>query len=156
MKPDEFIHNDTWILRSEVAQASFLTLDSHSRRGHETWRGLFTKKGCVKHASLLLYNTHSKLHTETQKTESRTSNVRLRLFEFSVNIRNFVAGIPKKLWNKRMRGNEHSVNNSEKCNKTYSKTWFKTPSSSRIQVRKRFHSRSKNPTQKLRNSKESS
>ena len=54
-------------------------------------------KGCVKHAYLLLYNTHSKLHTETQKTESRTSNVRLRLFEFSVNIRNCVAGIPKKL-----------------------------------------------------------
>ena len=44
--------------------------------------------------------------------------------------------------------NEHSVNNLEKCNKTYSKTWFKTPSSSRIQVRKRFPSRSKPPPQK--------
>ena len=40
--------------------------------------------------------------------EYRTSNVRLRLFEFSVNIRSFVAGIPKKLWNNRVRGNEFS------------------------------------------------
>ena len=42
-------------------------------------------------------------------------------------------------------GNEHSVNNSEKYNKTYSKAWFKTPPSSCIQVRKRFPSRSKPP-----------
>jgi len=81
---------------------------------------------------------HSKSNTKVEKTESRTSNVRLRLFGFSVNIRNFVGRIPKKLWNKRVRGNEHSVNNLEKCNKTYSKAWFKTPSSSRIQVRKDF------------------
>ena len=60
----------------------------------------------MKHAYLLLYNTHSKLHTETEKTEFRIPNVRLRLFEFSVNIRNFVAEIPKKLWNKRVTGNE--------------------------------------------------
>ena len=93
--------------------------------------------------------------------------MRLRLFEFSVNIRNCVAGIPKKLWNKRVcgneftkefladrlkirsdltvynreidpTGNEHSVNNSEKYNKTYSKAWLKTFGSYPIQVRKDF------------------
>ena len=97
----------------------------------------------MKHAYLLLDNTHSKLHTETEKTEFRIPNVRLRLFEFSVNIRNFVGRSTKKLWNKRVsddefskefrsdrlkihsdftvynreidpNGNEHSVNNHEK------------------------------------------
>ena len=62
----------------------------------------------MKHVSLLFENTHSKIHTEIEKAEFRASNVRLRLFEFSVNIRNFVAKIPKKLWNEKVSGNEFS------------------------------------------------